>query len=50
LLTATALFLLADEAGFKAVDLLSTFSGTVDGKAGSLVFRLIGEKPSPGGN
>jgi hypothetical protein len=49
--TAHALYIvLADEAGFKTVDLLSTFSGTVDGKAGSLVFRLIGEKPSPGKN
>lgn len=46
--TAHALFIvLANEAGLKTVDLLSTFTGTVDGKAGSLVFRLIGENPSP---
>ena len=45
--TAHALFIvLANEAGLKTVDLLSTFTGTVHGKAGSLVFRLIGENPS----
>lgn len=36
-----------DEAGALTVDLLSTFTGTVNGKNGSLVIRLIGEKPSP---
>jgi hypothetical protein len=46
--TAHAVFIvLVDEAGAMTVDLFSTFTGTVNGKTGSLVIHLIGEKPSP---
>jgi uncharacterized protein (TIGR02246 family) len=49
--TAHALFIvIANEAGIPTVDLFSTFTGTVDGKSGSLVIRLIGEKLSPKGD
>lgn len=36
---------LVDDAGAMTVDLFSTFTGTVHGKIGSVVIRLIGEKP-----
>lgn len=49
--TAHAVFIvLVDETGTPTVDLLSTFTGTVHGKKGSLVIRLIGEKTSPDAN
>ena len=46
--TAHAVFIvLVDEAGAMTVDLFSTFTGTVNGKTGSVVIRLIGKKPAP---
>jgi hypothetical protein len=41
---------IVDEAGVPTVDLFSTFTGIVDGKSGSLVIHLIGEKSSPDGD
>jgi len=44
--SAHAVFIvLVDENGAMTVDLFSTFTGTVNGKTGSVVIRLIGKKP-----
>ena len=39
---------MAHKSGWKNVQLLSTFTGTVDGKSGTLVLRLFGKKPLGG--
>ncbi|MFX0194776.1 MAG: DUF3224 domain-containing protein [Candidatus Hodarchaeota archaeon] len=49
--TSTALFIVImfeAGAGSWSVDLISTFTGTVDGKEGTLVLLLVGEKPADG--
>ena len=45
--SATAVFIvIQDENGDMTVDLLSMFTGEVNGKSGGLVIRLIGNKPA----